>query len=154
LTRTEIKFESVDVNEMLEIILDELSRQIDKENADIQSFEIPGVVGERTILKQILTNLISNALKFVENDPEIKIYGEEKNDKIRIFVEDNGIGIKKEKQEEIFEVFERLHGIESYKGTGVGLAIVKKGVEKMGGKFGVQSECGEGSKFWIELEKA
>jgi signal transduction histidine kinase len=73
---------------------------------------------------------------------------------IRLWVEDNGIGIASEHQKRIFGVFERLHGIESYPGTGIGLAIVQKGVERMGGKVGVESQLGQGSRFWIELRKA
>ncbi|MCU0541368.1 MAG: CHASE3 domain-containing protein [Oscillatoriaceae cyanobacterium Prado104] len=72
---------------------------------------------------------------------------------IRLWVEDNGIGIAPEHQERIFLVFERLHGIESYPGTGIGLAIVCKGVERMGGRVGVESQLGQGSRFWIELRK-
>ena len=70
---------------------------------------------------------------------------------MRIWVEDNGIGIAKEHQNRIFNVFERLHGQETYPGTGVGLAIVKAGVERMGGTSGVESVLGDGSRFWIEL---
>lgn len=73
---------------------------------------------------------------------------------IRLWVEDNGIGIAPEHQERIFRVFERLHGIESYPGTGIGLAIVKKGVDRMGGQVGVESQLGQGSRFWIQLRKA
>ncbi|NJL70056.1 MAG: sensor histidine kinase [Microcoleus sp. SM1_3_4] len=72
---------------------------------------------------------------------------------IRLWVEDNGIGIAPEHQKRIFRVFERLHGIESYPGTGIGLAIVCKGVERMGGRVGVESQLGQGSRFWIELRK-
>ncbi|MFW5898440.1 MAG: GAF domain-containing protein [Candidatus Saliniplasma sp.] len=154
LSRTDIVCEKTDVNNILEIIKDELISDIGMKNADIFISDIPDVKGERTILKQVLTNLLSNALKFVDEKPKIEIYSEEDNDRIRIFVEDNGIGIKKEEQEKIFKVFERLHGIESYEGTGVGLAIVKKGVEKMGGRVKVESDLGEGSRFWIELDKA
>ncbi len=154
LTSTDISLKRVDVDDVLETIYNELSREVEKKNAEITISNIPDVIGERTILKQVLTNLISNSLKFVEDDPKIEIYSKEVNNKVRIFVEDNGIGIKEEEQENIFDVFERLHGIESYEGTGVGLAVVKKGVEKMDGEVGVESELGEGSKFWIELEKA
>jgi signal transduction histidine kinase len=70
---------------------------------------------------------------------------------VRLWVEDNGIGIAPEHRQRIFKVFERLHGEESYPGTGIGLAIVKKGVERMGGRVGVESDPGHGSRFWIEL---
>ena len=73
---------------------------------------------------------------------------------IRLWVEDNGIGIKPENQERIFQVFERLHGAETYPGTGIGLAIARKGVERMGGRVGVESQLGQGSRFWIELCQA
>jgi len=77
-----------------------------------------------------------------------------KNQKwIRLWIKDNGIGIIQEHFERIFQVFERLHGIETYAGTGIGLAIVRKGIERMGGKIGVESKVNEGSGFWIELPK-
>jgi signal transduction histidine kinase len=69
-------------------------------------------------------------------------------------VEDNGIGIAAEHRERIFDVFERLHSSETYPGTGIGLAIVRKGLERMSGKVGVESEVGQGSRFWVELRKA
>ncbi|MEG4940284.1 ATP-binding protein [Microcoleus sp. F4-D5] len=72
---------------------------------------------------------------------------------IRLWVEDNGIGIAAEHQKRIFRVFERLHGIESYPGTGIGLAIVQKGIDRMGGQVGVESQLGQGSRFWIQLRK-
>lgn len=72
---------------------------------------------------------------------------------IRLWVEDNGIGIAPEHQKRIFRVFERLHGIESYPGTGIGLAIVQKAVDRMGGQVGVESQLGQGSRFWIQLRK-
>ena len=69
---------------------------------------------------------------------------------MRLWIEDNGIGIEPQHQERIFRVFERLHGNEAYPGTGIGLAIVKKGMERLGGRFGVESSSNRGSRFWIE----
>jgi signal transduction histidine kinase len=84
----------------------------------------------------------------------VRLRAEEREDRVRLWVEDNGIGISPEHQERVFRIFERLHGVESYPGTGIGLAIVKKGVERMGGGLGVESVLGQGSKFWVELETA
>ena len=70
---------------------------------------------------------------------------------VRLWIEDNGIGIAPKYQQQIFQVFERLHGVESYGGTGIGLAIVHKGMERMGGEVGVESQLGQGSRFWLEL---
>ena len=71
-----------------------------------------------------------------------------------MWVEDNGIGVAPEHQRRIFNVFERLHGSEAYPGTGIGLAIVRKGAERMGGRYGVESDVGRGSRFWVELPEA
>ena len=70
---------------------------------------------------------------------------------VRLWVEDRGIGIEPKHQKRIFQVFERLHGAEVYPGTGIGLAIVRRGVERMGGQVGVESALAQGSRFWIEL---
>ncbi|PSB60167.1 multi-sensor signal transduction histidine kinase, partial [Chroococcidiopsis cubana CCALA 043] len=70
---------------------------------------------------------------------------------VRLWIIDNGIGIASSDTERIFRIFERLHGIETYPGTGIGLAIVRKSIERMGGCVGVESQLGQGSRFWIEL---
>lgn len=116
---------------------------------------MPEVKADRNFLFQIFLNLISNAIKFVEENkiPEVRIRAEEKNEYIRFWVEDNGIGIPEGYNEKIFKIFERLHGSEKYPGTGVGLAIVKRCVQRMGGKVGVISEPEKGSKFWFEILK-
>jgi two-component system, sensor histidine kinase and response regulator len=111
------------------------------------------VLGHYTMLVQVVTNLVSNALKFVrpETPPIITIYDSIENSSARLCVEDNGIGIEPEHQQRIFRVFERLHGRDQYSGTGIGLAIVDKAVARMGGRVGVESAPGKGSRFWIEL---
>ncbi len=111
------------------------------------------VLAQRSILIQVIINLLTNAAKFITSgvQPQLRVWAEHSHEVIRLWVEDNGIGIAVEKQERIFAVFERLHGIETYPGTGIGLAIVRKGVEHMGGRVGVESEVSKGSRFWIEL---
>jgi signal transduction histidine kinase len=117
---------------------------------------LPGVQAHRATLLQLVANLVSNAIKFTapEVKPQVRLWAEDRGERVCLWVEDNGLGIAPEHQERIFRIFERLHGIEAYPGTGIGLAIVKKGVERMGGRVGVESELGQGSRFWVELGKA
>jgi signal transduction histidine kinase len=104
---------------------------------------------------QVLINLLSNAVKFVESgkQPQVRIYARGTGEFVRLWVEDNGIGIPNQQQAQIFGVFERLHGEETYPGTGMGLAIVRKAVERMSGTLGVESQVGLGSRFWISLHQ-
>jgi PAS domain S-box-containing protein len=117
---------------------------------------LPSVIAHRPTLMQVLTNLLSNALKFVapETRPQVRVFAEARDPRVRLWVEDNGLGIAPEHQTRIFLPFERLHGSGPYPGTGIGLAIVRRGVERMGGAAGVDSEPGCGSRFWIELPAA
>jgi signal transduction histidine kinase len=114
------------------------------------------VVAHPTTLAQAVANLLSNAVKFVApgTRPRVRVWAEESEGWVRLWVEDNGIGIAPDDHERIFRVFERLHGVDVYPGTGIGLAIVRRGVERMGGRVGVESELGKGSRFWIELPRA
>jgi len=114
------------------------------------------VLAEPVVLEQMLTNLIGNAAKFQRDGlpVHVAVRTEQRGGRVRLWVEDNGIGIAPEHQERIFNVFERLHGEQAYPGTGIGLAIVKEGVELMGGACGVDSELGQGSRFWVELAAA
>ena len=115
----------------------------------------PAVRAHAATLGQVLTNLLANAIKFVAPgvQPRVSIRAEELSQSVLVWVEDNGIGIAPESQERIFNVFQRLHTTE-YAGTGIGLAIVKKGMERMGGRAGVESAPGKGSRFWVELARA
>ena len=107
------------------------------------------------MLNQVIFNLLSNALKFHKKDsvPEVRVSAEEHEGVVRLNVRDNGIGIAPEHQERIWNVFERLHGRNSYAGTGIGLAIVKRATDRMDGSSGVVSHPGDGSTFWIELQR-
>jgi PAS domain S-box-containing protein len=115
------------------------------------------VLGNRVLLSQVFSNLISNALKFIApgTTPEVRLKAEEGADGwVRTWIEDNGIGIAAEYHEKIFQVFERLNDSSTYPGTGIGLAIVRRAVGRMGGRVGVESEEGKGSRFWVDLPKA
>ena len=111
------------------------------------------VVAHHPTLVQVLYNLISNGLKFHSRDvvPHVVVTAKKRDHKVRVEVADNGIGIEPVHHERIFQVFERLHGAETYPGTGIGLAIVKRGIERLGGEVGVQSKLSGGAKFWFEL---
>jgi signal transduction histidine kinase len=96
---------------------------------------------------------LENAVKFVAPGvrPQVQIRTERRNGLVRVWVEDNGIGIPKKHQKQIFGMFQRLHTIEQYQGTGIGLTIVRKAVERMGGQVGVESAPTQGSRFWLDL---
>lgn len=106
--------------------------------------------------KQILTNLLSNSIKFLAPDrpPAVKVFTTQHGGLVRLWIEDNGIGIAPEHHEKIFGLFQRLHDNQTYPGTGIGLALVRKGAERMGGRVGVESQLGQGSRFWVDLPAA
>jgi signal transduction histidine kinase len=115
------------------------------------------VKANRVTLVQALTNLLSNACKFVPQGRAVSVSIRTESPEpsaVRIRISDDGIGIPEDALARIFNVFERLHGEEEYAGTGIGLAIVKKGIERMGGQVGVETTPGHGSTFWIDLTKA
>jgi len=114
---------------------------------------LPHVLGHTPTLVQVLANLMSNAAKFVpeERPPRIRLRAEGSGGRIRVWVEDNGIGVPPQDAERIFGVFERLVESSDRPGTGIGLAIVRRAMERIGGRAGVESDGREGSRFWIEL---
>ena len=156
LSRKEIKLEPVNLTKIIKGVVNQYDVKINEKNAEINiTSPLPNVKGHYSTISRIVLNLLINAITFVDDNkkPKINIWSEEHNGWIRLYIEDNGIGIAPEYQEKIFKIFERLHGTETYQGTGIGLAIVKKGVERMGGTVGVESTPGKGSKFWVEFKK-
>jgi PAS domain S-box-containing protein len=154
LSRTQLQLEPVDISVIVAQVLKQMQEEIQQQQAEVLVINtLPTILGHYNTCIQTFTNVISNAIKFVPANirPKVTIRAETNGNYFILWVEDNGIGIKPEYHEKIFGVFERLHGIESYQGTGIGLAMVRKGVERMGGKVGVESELGQGSKFWIQL---
>lgn len=154
LSRSELSPKPVSLSQIVTEATSQLQAQITEHQAIISVVEpLPDALGHRPTLVQVIANLLSNAIKFVAPGviPHVRIWAEPYAHKVRLWVEDNGIGIPPEHAERIFRVFERLHGIETYPGTGIGLAIVSKGMERMGGSAGVTSQDGKGSRFWIDL---
>lgn len=114
------------------------------------------VLAHEPALNQAISNLLSNSVKFIAHGSTavVNVWSELRESTVRLWIEDNGIGIKPEHQSRLFGVFERLHLDKRYEGTGIGLAIVRKAIDRMGGKVGVVSDGFTGSSFWIELPPA
>jgi signal transduction histidine kinase len=155
-SRTDLPLETVGLDELLRDIVATYP-MFQNPNAEIEIIgELPTVLGIPAVLTQCISNLMGNAVKFVVPGlkPKIKVWSqplpEEKMH--RIFFKDNGLGIEKDSHETIFGIFQRVS--KSYEGTGIGLSIVKKGVERMNGRVGLDSEVGKGSTFWLDLKKA
>lgn len=157
LSREQIKLAALRLNPVIEEAQAQVAVELQQSGAIVTiAQDLPVIMGYRPILVQMFVNLLSNAIKFVKPgvQPHVQIWAEPEQPMVRLWIADNGIGIAPDYQEQIFGVFERLHTREAYPGTGIGLAIVRKGAERLGGQAGVQSTPGEGSRFWILLQGA
>jgi len=152
----EVPVQEVELEEVWSEAMEQVEFHIHEREAlvDVPA-NLPRVSAHRTTLVQVLAHLLTNAVKFVpgERTPRVVLRWEEgeEAETIRLWVEDNGPGIPAEQQERIFRAFERLGKVPGAEGTGMGLAIVGKGMERMGGRAGVASTPGEGSRFWLEI---
>ena len=156
LSRQEIQLEPVALEELVRAIIQERPEwQPPKAEIRIEGPLLP-VRAHVASLTQCLTNLLGNAVKFVPAGvvPMVRILTESLGEWVRLWVVDNGIGIEPGEQARIFEMFNRLHSEKQYEGTGIGLAIVRKAMERMGGQVGVESQPGAGSRFWLQLPAA
>lgn len=146
------EFKPVDLNTVVQQVLGDMSLLIQEKQAQITCEPLPVVVGDALQLARVFQNLIGNALKFCGNKPPVIHIGAcRENDEWRLWVKDQGIGISPQHYERIFRMFERLHPRSDYPGTGIGLAICRKIVERHGGRIWVDSEPGRGSTFWFTL---
>ena len=157
LTRADYQKQPVDLEAVCGNVLRLFSDEIARTKANV-AVEVSSewVLADTAGVERVLVNLFGNALKFTQpgRSPAIRLSANRRNNGVRVSVEDNGVGIDPIYRERIFGVFERLSSVGNNTGTGIGLAIVKRSVEKMGGTVGVESELGKGSRFWFELPKA
>lgn len=145
-------FTPTDCNIIVEQVIQNLALAIQENHAVITYDVLPVINADSTQVLQVFQNLLSNAIKFHSNTyPKIHISAKNQGNYWVFSVQDNGIGVASEFHEQIFAIFKRLHGKQHYRGTGVGLAICKKIVERHGGKIYVESEPGKGAKFWFTM---
>jgi len=153
LARTEIVSEPIDLEKLVRDIVQEYP-VLSAGNAKVEIVTpLPRLTAPVALLSQCLSNLLNNAAKFVRDGvpARVRVRAETAGADVKIWVEDNGIGVAPEYLNRIFGVFERIPGDKVYEGNGIGLAIVKKAAMRMGGTVGVESEPGKGSRFWVFL---
>ncbi len=153
----EMDLSRVELDEVVSQAMEQMEADLKEAKARVEvEGNLPAVRGHRTTLVQVVTNLISNAVKFVPEGkrPRVRIVSRRRNGSVHLWVQDNGLGISQANRDRVFRAFERLTEGQEKPGTGIGLAIVRRGVERLGGRVGVESEPGEGSRFWIEIPAA
>ena len=153
----ELEVQALSLTKVVATAREQLDGVLNEADTDIAvEGELPSVLGQMTTLVQVVTNLISNAVKFVSEGerPHIRIRAEERGPWVRLSVQDNGIGIPPGQEERIFRVFERLTEGGTHPGTGIGLAVVRRGMERVGGSAGVEANpSGGGSCFWVDIPR-
>ena len=151
-----IKPESFDVESVVDDIIKDIEPSLKELGAQVTRGGLPSLKGNKTQIYQLFQNLVGNALKYQSSGikPFVKIDCEDKGAELEFAISDNGIGIEEHQLTKIFEVFERLNSQKAYAGTGIGLSICKKVVERHGGKIWAESVFGEGSTFRFTIPKA
>jgi PAS domain S-box-containing protein len=154
LVRGELPLQEVDPKRLIQDVIASYPDLEPARNSIRFEGTFPPVLANPGALTQIVSNLLSNAIKFVAPGtlPKIRIWAESGDSTVRLCFKDNGIGIPKKAHQKLFGLFQRLHAHDSYEGTGIGLAIVRKAAERMGGQVGVESEPGKGSEFWVTFQ--
>jgi PAS domain S-box-containing protein len=155
-SRPEVKLQPVELSKLVPEIVRQYSEALSSHPKISIRRPLLSVVGHEPSLTQAISNLLQNAVKFVEpgTTPRVEIWTEPRGGFARLWIKDNGIGIKPEHQHRLFGMFQRIHPENKFEGTGIGLAIVRKAMERMGGKAGLESDGSHGSSFWIELPVA
>ena len=144
--------QEVDCGQVVREVLQALNSSITEKKAHVSAGAMPMVPGDRGMIRQVFQNLVDNALKFSDGkEPEVEIGGEVKGGEALIWVKDHGIGVAPKDFGKLFKLFKRLHTMDEYPGSGLGLALCKKIVERHGGRLWLESEPGKGSTFFFTL---
>lgn len=147
-------FEPVDMNDVAAVVQKDLKEAIEEAQAQVVVGDLPTVVADQRQMSQLLQNLLANAIKFHGDErPTIEVSASDEYSYWQFSIKDNGIGLNTEYAARIFQMFHRLHAEKGYPGTGVGLAIAKRIVERHGGRIWVESEEGKGATFFFTLPK-
>jgi len=150
--RTENTLEPLSMEAVLEETLATLAPAMQESGAEITHTALPTVLAHPTQMRQLFQNLLGNALKFRGDQPlRVHVAAAQREQNWVFAVQDNGIGLDRQYAERIFVLFQRLHGIGTYPGTGIGLALCKKIVERHGGRIWVESQPGHGATFFFTL---
>jgi light-regulated signal transduction histidine kinase (bacteriophytochrome) len=155
LSRQPISKGRVNIFEMVNTIVQELRNEAGEREMEIRVGELPEVTGDASLLRQVFVNLLSNAFKFTrKNKALIEVGCETSSQENIFFVRDNGAGFDMAYSEKLFSVFQRLHTEDQFEGTGVGLSIVQRIVQRHGGRVWAQAEVGKGATFYVALPPA
>lgn len=151
--RVELEIEPLDMNKLMTDIIESENFRTRKLNASVEYEHLPNCLGDKSQINQVFSNLLDNALKYLDSDRDgqIKIYAKVENDRSIYCVEDNGIGIPESHKSKIFEIFHRVDPNVKVKGEGLGLTTVKQIVERQNGSIWLESEIGKGSRFFVSL---
>jgi len=152
LANKEMLFTDVDMQDVIEKVIGNLSFLIEENNAHVTYDLLPNIRADENQMVRLLQNLIENAIKYRrEETPQINIFANKQDGTVVFGVKDNGIGIDPQHLERIFTIFKRLHTHEEYEGTGIGLALAQRIVHQHGGEIWAESEPGKGSTFHFRI---
>jgi chemotaxis family two-component system sensor kinase Cph1 len=154
LGKADVKTDEINVNQMIQTIKAEVIEGLQPENLQFEIGDCPAITGDAALIKQVFTNLINNAVKYSANSKpaKVSISGVKKGKEIIYIITDNGIGIDNKYYHLVFELFKRMDNVKGFEGTGVGLAIVKRIMEKHHGKVWFESNLGLGTTFYLSFE--
>ena len=146
----------VDVSKLVKSVVDELMQEAQGRSVEIKLEDVPDCLGDASLLKQVFINLFSNALKFTSHKDVavIELGCQRQKDQLAYFLRDNGAGFDMDYSDKLFGVFQRLHSTAEFEGSGIGLSIVKRIIERHGGRVWADGAVGQGATFYFTLVKS
>ena len=157
--RAEMQVRQIELDELIQEVQQELAPEMEGRHITWEIGPLPSVQADPTLLRQVWVNLLSNAIKFTASRPKARIEigtVQEKSvaSEVTLFVRDNGVGFDPQYTHKLFGVFQRLHGKEEFEGTGIGLATVRRIVERHGGRVWAEGDLDRGATFYVTLRQA